>query len=255
MLESSPCDILWNRCRHLYYRATEKTFVTTNAKSTRDQFCLKSPTVTNTSQTLSSPPSVKLNIKSTSKSHAYCFLCKKPGPKLVVVPPSARCSVFKSNEVLFQKLSKEVVQLTQRKTTGKTDGGCDICIDLKHMLKSNIEDIKAWVEKDDVFVIRWVVESAYARTKQWIYLDHFLPTNQVPHNGNYVCIVYAISSKFSPPVSTGFARHQNLSSFGVRNWGANVCDAAAVVGPIDASESDDYDDEDDETTDVTENEQ
>ncbi|CAC5392909.1 unnamed protein product [Mytilus coruscus] len=119
---------------------------------------------------------------------------------------------------------------------------------LKHMLKSNIEEIKVWVEKDDVFVIdrgfrdsiealeelgiqaemphfmkkgekqmttedandcrlvtkiRWVVESANARIKQWRYLDNVLPTNQVSHIGEYVCIVCAISNKFSPPLSTG----------------------------------------------------
>ncbi|CAC5392908.1 unnamed protein product [Mytilus coruscus] len=86
MLDASPSDILCNRCRHLYYNAKEKTIATPNVKATRGQFCPKSPTVTNTSETLSSPTSVKLNIKR---------------PKLIVVPPSERLSAFMSNEVLI----------------------------------------------------------------------------------------------------------------------------------------------------------
>ena len=39
----------------------------------------------------------------------------------------------------------------------------------------------------------------------------------------------------------GFARHQNLSSFGVKDWGASILDAAADLGPIDESDSDEDD--------------
>ena len=45
-------------------------------------------------QTPSSPPSVTLSLPTTSKSHAYCFICKKPGPKIIVAPSSARQDVF-----------------------------------------------------------------------------------------------------------------------------------------------------------------
>ena len=50
---------------------------------------------------MSSPPSVSLPISSTSKSHSYCFICKKPGPKVVVVSPQAKFSVFLQREVLI----------------------------------------------------------------------------------------------------------------------------------------------------------
>ncbi|XP_062618934.1 uncharacterized protein LOC134280537 [Saccostrea cucullata] len=41
-----------------------------------------------------SPPSVTLSIPSTSKSHASCLICKKPGPKLIVVTQYARVRAF-----------------------------------------------------------------------------------------------------------------------------------------------------------------
>lgn len=53
------------------------------------------------------------------------------------------------------------------------------------------------------FQVRWVVESANARKKRWKYLDHVLPTNQVPFIGDYTRIVCAISNKFFPPLSPG----------------------------------------------------
>mgnify|MGYP003546473976 FL=1 len=48
--------------------------------------------------------------------------------------------------------------------------------------------------------VRWVIEAANARIKRWKYLDHILPTNQVPYIGDYVNIVCALSNKFFPPL-------------------------------------------------------
>jgi hypothetical protein len=50
---------------------------------------------------LSSPPSVSLQISCTSKSHSFCFVCKKPGPKLIVVSSQARFSIFLQNEIII----------------------------------------------------------------------------------------------------------------------------------------------------------
>lgn len=111
---------------------------------------------------------------------------------------------------------------------------------LKHVIKSNIEDICNWLEKDDIFVvdrgfrdsldfleelgiqahmpsfmskgekqmtaesantsrlvtkIRWVVESANSRIKQWKYLQHVLPTSQIPYIGDFIRIVCAICNR------------------------------------------------------------
>lgn len=117
---------------------------------------------------------------------------------------------------------------------------------LKHVMKSNIEDICNWVEKDDIFVvdrgfrdsldfleelriqahvssfmskgekqmttesantsrpvtkIRWVVESANSRIKQWKYLRHVLPTSQIPYIGDFIRIVCAICNRYMKPIS------------------------------------------------------
>lgn len=44
------------------------------------------------SVTVNSPPSVNLSLPRTSLGHSYCFVCKKPGPKLVI--PSVRTRVL-----------------------------------------------------------------------------------------------------------------------------------------------------------------
>ncbi|XP_062581928.1 uncharacterized protein LOC134243712 [Saccostrea cucullata] len=54
-----------------------------------------------TSKYVRSPPSVTLPLPSTSTSHSSCFICRKPGPKLVVVPASARNSVFLQRKILI----------------------------------------------------------------------------------------------------------------------------------------------------------
>ncbi|XP_062599343.1 uncharacterized protein LOC134260823 [Saccostrea cucullata] len=51
--------------------------------------------------------------------------------------------------------------------------------------------------------IRWVVESANARIKQWHYLGKILPSSQIPHIGDFVRIVCAISNRYLKPLSTG----------------------------------------------------
>ena len=41
-----------------------------------------------------SPPSVTLAIPSTRNSHSYCFVCKKPEPKLIIAPTDARLRAY-----------------------------------------------------------------------------------------------------------------------------------------------------------------
>uniref|UniRef100_K1RAW0 DDE Tnp4 domain-containing protein n=1 Tax=Magallana gigas TaxID=29159 RepID=K1RAW0_MAGGI len=48
-----------------------------------------------------SPPSVPLPIPSSSQSHGYCFVCKKPGPKLVAVSHHVRLLVFIRREIII----------------------------------------------------------------------------------------------------------------------------------------------------------
>ncbi|XP_062587204.1 uncharacterized protein LOC134248846 [Saccostrea cucullata] len=96
------CDkhgTLCSKCRHKYY-ASEKQKVHEVPKSNgeSDDYCpipkCRKPNA------VSSPPSVSLSIPSTPKSHAQCFLCKRAGPKLMVVPSNARFNVFLNCEVI-----------------------------------------------------------------------------------------------------------------------------------------------------------
>ena len=46
-----------------------------------------------------------------------------------------------------------------------------------------------------------MVEAANARIKRWKYLDHILPTSQIPFIGDFVRIVCAVSNKYLPPIN------------------------------------------------------
>lgn len=59
-------------------------------------------------------------------------------------------------------------------------------------------DVKKVFSILSLFQIRWVVESANARIKNFKWLDRVLPTNQVPFIGDYVRIVCAISNRYFP---------------------------------------------------------
>uniref|UniRef100_A0A8W8MLA5 DDE Tnp4 domain-containing protein n=1 Tax=Magallana gigas TaxID=29159 RepID=A0A8W8MLA5_MAGGI len=51
--------------------------------------------------------------------------------------------------------------------------------------------------------IRWVVESANARIKQWKYLSYILPSSQIPFIGDYVRIVCSICNRYLKPLASG----------------------------------------------------
>ncbi|XP_052788536.1 uncharacterized protein LOC128223293 [Mya arenaria] len=48
--------------------------------------------------------------------------------------------------------------------------------------------------------IRWVVESANGRLKNWKYLDRVIPNSQIPYAGDYTRIVAAICNKYRSPL-------------------------------------------------------
>lgn len=48
-----------------------------------------------------SPPSVPLPFPSAPQSHGYCFVCKKPGPKLVADSHHVRLLVFIRREIII----------------------------------------------------------------------------------------------------------------------------------------------------------
>ena len=55
---------------------------------------------------MQSPPSVKQKIKSATKSHDNCFICKQPGPKLIVVSQNLRTDVFLKHNIIIKSDSR-----------------------------------------------------------------------------------------------------------------------------------------------------
>ncbi|XP_061190072.1 uncharacterized protein LOC133197912 [Saccostrea echinata] len=62
---------------------------------------IHSPVGKSTVGSIKSPPSVTLSLLSIVNSHAYCVLCRRPGPKLVVVSTQARFSFFLEQNILI----------------------------------------------------------------------------------------------------------------------------------------------------------
>lgn len=91
-------DVLCNKCAHKYYDSNSRPTATQSNGDEDDYVTTKRIRI---EETPSSPPSVTLSIPTTSKSHAYCFICKRPRPKLVVVSPEARFSVLLNNNILI----------------------------------------------------------------------------------------------------------------------------------------------------------
>ena len=77
-------DVICNKCRHKYFynrgNLTECNVNNTNcdAESIEDHDTEFIPP-TASACPLTSPPSLRLNIPSTPKSHSRCFICKRPG--------------------------------------------------------------------------------------------------------------------------------------------------------------------------------
>ena len=94
LLDATANDILCNKCRHLYYKQQKS--------QTPDRPLPGTEARQNTSQPeISSPPSIALPLHRTPSSHAYCFICKRPGPKLIVASSSARFSAFLHKEIII----------------------------------------------------------------------------------------------------------------------------------------------------------
>ena len=91
LVEATPNDILCNKCRHLYHGH--------QPKQPKESF-VNPATDSHPPPGLCSPPSISLPLQRTPSSHAYCFICKRPGPKLVVVSPNARFQAFLHKAVL-----------------------------------------------------------------------------------------------------------------------------------------------------------
>lgn len=74
-----------------------------------------------------------------------------------------------------------------------------------------------------------MVESANARIKRWKYLDRVLPTNQVPHIGDFVRIVCAIINKYSPPLCSQCTETQTQMALHMKTLAKEVNSLQAEV--------------------------
>ncbi|XP_062603508.1 uncharacterized protein LOC134265287 [Saccostrea cucullata] len=85
-------DSICSRCRFRFKCSLQR----------KDKVPVINQTATSSAQPdISSPPSVMLLFSSTLRGHSACCLCKRPGPKPVVVPVEMRHRLFLSHEVII----------------------------------------------------------------------------------------------------------------------------------------------------------
>ena len=89
-----------NKCVLKYYKQTDvfnthqTTFTTSSTSETE-------------SSTPKSPPSIELpGVKCAPTSHAYCVLCKRPGPKLIVVSLTLIVNTYIKHDILLPQGSR-----------------------------------------------------------------------------------------------------------------------------------------------------
>lgn len=89
-------DFICSKCRIKCYREENKLKnLERNALyKSQDDYEPPIKKARTTQQSSFSPSSVTMDLPTTSKSHAYCFVCKRPGPKIIVVPPIPRFDVY-----------------------------------------------------------------------------------------------------------------------------------------------------------------
>ncbi|CAC5379472.1 unnamed protein product [Mytilus coruscus] len=100
---SNDDDLICDTCRRKYYREEQAqvntpTVLTTDTNTNDPDFM---PTSAPKRAKLSSPLSISLPISSTIKGHAQCCLCKKRGPKRMVVPQEARFNTFLEKNIII----------------------------------------------------------------------------------------------------------------------------------------------------------
>ena len=100
----SSTDILCNKCKHKYYNADVK-ISNKNVTSQMDPD-YEPPAASSRSSTVRSPPSVSLTIPGVPCTHSRCIICKRPGPKLIVVSHNARFWAFIDKNILIRAGSR-----------------------------------------------------------------------------------------------------------------------------------------------------
>ena len=99
LITATDSDIICGKCRTNFYLRDKRNSSSAPPPPPPPQEPLQS-------RTLKSPPSICLSIKSVTKSHARCSVCKKPGPKLVVVQAPVRIATFIAHNIIISAGSR-----------------------------------------------------------------------------------------------------------------------------------------------------
>ncbi|XP_045159433.2 uncharacterized protein LOC123524898 [Mercenaria mercenaria] len=101
----SETDIICNKCKHRYYKAEVKSACKNVTGQVKDPD-FEPPLRLSRPTTDSSPPSVSLGIPGAPSTHSRCIVCKRPGPKLIVVSQNARFWAFIDKNILIRAGSR-----------------------------------------------------------------------------------------------------------------------------------------------------
>lgn len=115
--------------------------------------------------------------------------------------------MLKSNsEDIRDWFSEGDVLIVDRGFRDATDllNDCGIKTEMPHFLKKSDKQHSTEEANESRLVtkVRWVVESANGRIKQWRALSNVLPNSQIPFAGDYVRIVCSLCNAFRPPLVT-----------------------------------------------------
>jgi hypothetical protein len=95
MLETTKSNYICGKCSRPAYPSQH------NQRSIKSACPVPVAAEKNDIQHLLSPPSVSLNLKTISKSHSYCVICKKVGSSLIVVPSKLRTETLVKHNTLI----------------------------------------------------------------------------------------------------------------------------------------------------------
>lgn len=100
LCDISDSAVICNKCAHICYKKQNVNISSSRCSTVTEEEYQPPEKVFRPDRSLvHSPPSIRLAIPCTSTGHSFCFICKKPGPKLLVTPACIRFRAYILNEV------------------------------------------------------------------------------------------------------------------------------------------------------------
>ncbi|CAC5392129.1 unnamed protein product [Mytilus coruscus] len=200
MIKVQETDVSCSRCRNKYYRSHHAS------SNTVSDDVVYQPPAKKTKQDLCSPKHISLPLQSVKgPSHSSCYICKRRGVTSFKRKTGEAGEIRTTSGVAKQK--KSDIEAMKVLTRGKVS-----IEDFLHELGIETEVptfLKKGEKQHDVedsnssrltTKIRWKVESANGRMKQWKYLANVVPNSQIPNIGEDLRLVCAISNKYLKPL-------------------------------------------------------